>query len=373
MTNSYPDKTKASNLIFVGNLVSLKDSMQNFGFSQAGILLQIKFIDFVKPNKIIALLPLFYRGGKRLEFHTPISFIKNQSIFNGKINYLYRLIFDTCQVLVLILRENSKNVFFYNIDFQNLFIIMASKFLFRKNVFVMVADYAYFSSGSVSRVFKWVLWNLNGVLVLNSNICVNKNSRLLLGLLYREQVILNSSGLLNKKIIIGGSLGKTTGLELALSFFSKKSELTLYVAGRPFRYKEGEMEGLIESYQKRFLNIIYLGHLDHDEYMKVLNKCDVALSLRDPADDEHNYNFPSKILEYLSLSKMVVSTKRYPDVKQGVLFYSDFTEVALEECFKEIYAMSENEVKMRRLAIYDYLVDGFTEQRAVNIVEELIS
>jgi hypothetical protein len=347
--------------------------MQNLGFSQAGILLQIKFIDFVKPNKIIALLPLFYRGKKQLDFHKPVSFINNQSVFKGKINYLYRLILDSGEVLVLIFKENSKNVFFYNIDIQNVLIIIGAKFLLRKKVFVMVADYAYYSSGFVSAVFKWVLRKSNGVLVLNSNIIVNKNSRLLLGLLYREKVVLNSSGILNRNVIIGGSLGKTTGLELALSFFSKKSNLTLYVAGRPFRYKAGEMEALVEEYQKNFSNIKYLGHLDHNEYMAVLNECDVALSLRDPADAEHSYNFPSKILEYLSLSKMVVSTKRYQDVKSGVLFYSDFNEGALEECFKEIYEMSANEIMVRRLAIYDYLLDNFTEQRAINVVDELIS
>jgi hypothetical protein len=79
----------------------------------------------------------------------------------------------------------------------------------------------------------------------------------------------------------------------------------LFITGRPYEYKDSAFDELIEYYTSRFDNIKHLGLLDYEEYLVILDKCDIALSLRNPLDKEHQFNFPSKILEYLSKSKWI--------------------------------------------------------------------
>ena len=338
-------------------------------FSQAANYYQKKLIDFTQPVLAVSVLPIFFNSKIELKYHYKnTKFINNQSGIKNKINYIYRLICDTWQLFFILARQPEKNIVFYNFDVQFFFSVVLAKFLLRKKVFILVADYPFYQKKLSDKIYNWVLKKINGTIVFNSNIKCNRNSKLLPGLLYKEQIKINSSGRLNKNIILSGSLGKTTGLELALEYFSKRPEFTLYISGRRFMYSEDEFENLIEKYAE-FKNIKFLGMLDYDEYLDLMDKCDVALSLREQNDEEHNYNFPSKILEYLSKSKMVVSTLHYKDIDDDLLFYA---EPSIDNALEKIYKLSENDVIEKRRRVAEYLIKNFTEDAIVKIIDELI-
>lgn len=361
------------NILYIGSFVSLSDSLSNYGFSQAANLFQQKFIEFVDPDISISIIPIFCTNKLNLNYHKKVYFINNQIGLRGKANYVFRFLFDSIQVLYLINKYKKKKLFFYNVDYQNILIIIISKFIFKKNVFIIIADYDNYGNRLKDFIFNWILKNIDGVIVLNSNIKCNKNSRLLNGLLYQNEIICTESLGLNKNVILSGSLGKTTGLEFALEYFSKNTEYNLFITGRPFRYVAGEFEKLISCYQSKCKNIFYFGLLEYKKYIEILNKCDIALSLRNPNDNEHDYNFPSKILEYLSKSKVVISTKKYEDIPDDILFYCEFNHDSFSNALTSIHESDLSYLMALKKRIYTYLNSNFTKGNLLNIVNDLIN
>lgn len=252
--------------------------------------------------------------------------------------------------------------------------VSITKFLRKKKTFVIVADHSTFSEKTLSdRISNYVLRKIDGALVFNSNINVNSNQVVLSGLLKDDQIIIPKSvQSISRNVLFSGSLGKTTGLELVLETFSKRPDFNLYVTGRPYNYSDSEFQTLMSNYTQQFTNIRYLGLLEYDDYIEVLNKCDITLSLRDPNDLEHQYNFPSKILEYLSKSKLVISSIIYKDLPKEYLFISNFDEKALGQTLDYICGLNVNDVYDLKLRIFNYLNMNFTSTALKRVCNELI-
>lgn len=358
-------------IVYIGCFVSFQDSRGHVGYSQAGNLYQEKLIKFVSASLVLSILPIFARKGHEFTYHSPVCFINNQSSLPAYLNRIYKVIFDTIEAAIKVYKAEAGNVVLYNLDKQNFILAFLLKYLLRKQVYVIAADYVHGSSIS-AKLIAWLYRKLDGAIILNSNIECNDNTRLLPGLLYRKDIINLGRKPLSRNVMLSGSLGVTTGLELALDFFSKNPEYNLYITGRAFRYGEGEFEKLMSFYQSNFSNIKYMGLLDYEGYIKLLNDCDVALSLRKPEDEEHKYNFPSKILEYLSNSKFVISSLEYQDVPNGILFQSEFDLNSLGSALEVIYSMDDLSIERHRLRTYEYLQDHFTEDKFRSILSDLM-
>ncbi len=364
---------KKDSIIFVGSFVSSADSLLHPSFSQAANLYQQKFINFVNPELIISILPTFFSVKFKFKYHKDVTFVNNQSGLRNKLNYLHKLIFDTIEVLYRLKESKIRNVFFYNLNFQNIAIVFCAKYFLRKKVYIIIADYDNYRGGFIDNLYIIIFKKINGVIVLNSNIRCNHNSKVLIGLLYEEEIELSKPKMLNRNIFLSGSLGKTTGLEFALDYFSQNPQYNLYITGKRFRYDEQDFNNLMDHYQNQFCNIKYLGLLDYEHYLKVLNECDVALSFRNPNDEEHNYNFPSKIMEYLSKSKIVISTKKYIDLPNNVVFYAHNNFESLTNTLNTVYAINNNDMVSLKNNIYEYLKDNFTQDHTLKVLNELIN
>lgn len=359
------------NTFFVGSFVSFEDSKLHPAFSQAGNLFQRKFIDFLEPEKVVSLIPVFINTKRKFNFDKPILFVNNQSCFSGAVNKFYKLAADTLQVCHLIAKSKKDTVFFYNIDKHNFLMLAIVRFILQKRTYVIVADYAQYRSKFVNWFFSSLLRASHGCIVLNSNIVCNDNSKTLLGLLYDQSIYMNTSASLKKSVFFSGSLSRTTGFELVLDCFSNLPDYKLYITGRPFRYTEEEFQYLLDKYVTPNENIEYLGLLSYDDYCNALNECDVALSLRNPGDSEHQYNFPSKILEYLSNSKLVISSVSYQDLPAGILFETGFDINSLRTTLHEVFSMPQDAFVCHRRRVYEYLKTNFSQKNAVSIIEEL--
>jgi hypothetical protein len=362
------------NKIFVGQFVSPEESFLDKRISQAGNNYQLKLVEMLSPDLSISLYPIFLRSQTKTILNSEkVVVVNNQSIFSTSINKLHRLVFDTIEVLSVIKKLKIQHAFFYNIDRQNIFLIYLTQFLLRKKVYLVLADYPYFENKSFfDKLANNIIRKTNGVIALNSNIKVNKNRQVLPGLLKADQIKRNVKPFLANNVLLSGSLGVTTGLEIALETFSKRSDYNLLITGKPYHYTESEFDTLINSYTSRFGNIKYLGLLDYEDYIAVLEKCDIALSLRNPDDLEHQFNFPSKILEYLSKSKLVISSLTYKDLPEDFLFISGFDSVSLGHALDKIKATDVKIISKLREDIFIYLQREFTEVMLQSICNKLI-
>lgn len=345
------------NYIFIGSFVGLEDSKKNVAFSQAGILLQSKIIDFLDAKKVISLIPIFVSKQFEFRWKRDVTFIHHYARLPFGISRLYKLVFDTLEALRTIKGLSDETYVVYNVDKHNALLVLIITKLLKRKVLVVIADHGGYGRSPWDRLIKYILRSVNGTLVLNSNITCNDNTQVICGLLRRESIREPRTAPLRRTILLTGSLGKTTGLQFALEFFSNRPDCQLYLAGKPFRMNEGDFRALIDSYTSRFTNIKYMGLMnpDSDEYDQLLADCDIGLSLRDPDDEEHNYNFPSKILEYLSKSMLVISTIRYDDVPEGILQYADREDTSLGKVLDELFSRSCEDIYAKRKHVHSYL------------------
>lgn len=363
-----------SDKIFIGQFVSLEESYSDVRISQAGNNYQLKLLSMLDPDLCISLYPIFLRLSNIKIFDDKTIIINSCSSLPKKLHEFYRLINDTIKTVKILKRSKIQNAFFYNIDKQNFLLILLTKYLLKKKVFLFLADYPYYKNTNLfDKIVNHLIRNLNGVIVLNSNIKVNKNQKILPGLLQFSQIVCELKYPVNKNVIFSGSLGLTTGILVALETFSKKSDYNLYLTGRPYNFTDEEFQRLIKHYTKKFSNIKYLGLLDYEEYLKVLMNCDIALSLRNPRDIEHQYNFPSKILEYLSKSKIVISSLEYKDLPPELLFKTAFNSDDLGNCLDNISKLDNNKIYKIKKNVDQYLKDTFTEKKLNMICNDLIA
>lgn len=373
---SMSNKENSDDLVFVGSFVKQSESIADQRFSQAGMLFQKKFIEFCEPNKTIALIPIFYNQkddavSEDIKLKTVYIGSKNKVTEILSISKIIRIIKDTYLTTRLLSKEKTKNIFFYNIDIHNFIICFLAKYILRKKVYVVVADYVVYSSKIFNWIYNFILKKIDGVIVLSPAVLCNTNSSMLLGLVRESQLKMCSITKLKKKVLLSGSLDETTGFSLALKYFSKRDDIELFITGKPLRYSKVEFEQLLEEYVIPSNNIHYLGLLEYSEYLEVLDKCDIALSLRNPNDSEHEYNFPSKILEYLAASKLVISTKKYSGISEGILYYSAFTLEGIDYAVEKILTESSLDLNARKKRTYDFLEDNFSKETLNTIISEL--
>lgn len=364
------------NKIFVGQFVSQEESMLDNRISQAGNNYQLKFLEMLTPELSISMYPIFFRSNSKTISNKKNVLVvnNNRSIFPVPINKVYRLIFDTIKVLLIIKGSKIKNVFFYNIDRHNILSIYFSKVLLGKKVYLVLADYPYFNNKSFfDKLANKIIYRIDGAITLNSNIKVTKNQQVLPGILKADHIHRDTKPFLNNNVLLSGSLGTTTGLEIALETFSLRSDFNLFITGRPYNYNESEFNSLINYYTNRFENIKYFGLISYEDYLEILEKCDIALSLRNPNDLEHQFNFPSKILEYLSKSKIVISSLTYKELPEDFLFISGFDSISLGTTLDRIKRADKAFVNKLRNDIYIYLQNKFTEKALESICNKLIN
>jgi glycosyltransferase involved in cell wall biosynthesis len=121
----------------------------------------------------------------------------------------------------------------------------------------------------------------------------------------REAEIMKSTMAVNnreEKIIMYG--GALTGIELLLDAFSRITgpEYRLWLCGR------GEMEPVIRRATLSDPRIIYWGVVPDDEFLSKQLQSTVLVNVRSSRTPYIQYSFPSKLLEYMSVGRPVITT-----------------------------------------------------------------
>lgn len=108
----------------------------------------------------------------------------------------------------------------------------------------------------------------------------------------------------NKTIFLySGSFGKWAGLKLLLDSINliKEEKFELWITGR------GKDE-FIKKASRKDHRIKYLGFLSENQIQKIYSRADVFINTRLPKMPENNFNFPSKLFDYLAWNKPIIST-----------------------------------------------------------------
>ncbi|MBX2977531.1 MAG: hypothetical protein KF721_15500, partial [Ignavibacteriaceae bacterium] len=139
---------------------------------------------------------------------------------------------------------------------------------------------------------------------------------------------------------------------LAIEVFSKLPNQKLYISGIV------DEKYLIKISQ--YPNIIYYGYLEYDKYIDLIEKIPIGLSLRDPNLPVNSNNFPSKILEYFTMGKMVLSTIDYPEIESFNYFKCKYSVEDIAEMITRIAEMPDTEI-MKFFNHEKQLTNNFSE------------
>lgn len=254
--------------------------------------------------------------------------------------------------------ENS--VWLYNIIIPNILLFYLLKFLTKKHVFVLLADYN-------PKRYPWIVRKLiltslqqcDGIISLSGRCKVKGQQILNIPGIFPQKEMCRFSGKFygNHKFLLSGTINKNTGLNLALEAFKEVKSAELYISGAV-----GPNDlALIKQYEIKCHNIHYLGLFPtYSDYLNLLNEVDFVLSLRNPNEEVNLYNFPSKIIEALAHNKPIISTIEYMELRGINYFTCDYSVSALSKLIQDLLNMDVNKMKPY-LDNYEQLSKRFSE------------
>ena len=283
-------------------------------------------------NEHLIMFPLFVTNYIDPSIYKSDYFLVKVNFHILRKNFFYRkksnvvinaflMFFDTFTgVRFFIRNKNYKFLWFYNLTPHNFLLALFLKFFLKRKCFVILADFNpsdnYFSIWFYIRL---VICKMDGIICLSEyskSYFNHVNSYVIAGVstpqFYLSKVK-SYSEIDFDNFMFSGRLSEINGISLLLNTFAKLPEKKLFISG------SGELEYLAKEFSDKYDNIMYLGNLPYEQYLEILSKIDIHFSLRDPQFHENQFNFPSKIFEYLYYSKIVISSVKYQHLLNSVL------------------------------------------------------
>lgn len=317
------------------------DLVVKFNISQAGVnfcnhLVQNKMFDAAFALPILSIVPNIMGEcindknytyiQYRLFPHKGIGKLLNALIENFKCAFLVR---------------NFKHIWFYNVNKQTILLYIIVKYILFKKVYILVADFRPGKKISINSIIKTLIDKSNGIITLSMrSIFKNLNSICIPGIVPLEKLSEHSIPIQNRSFLLSGVLKEATGISMAIDIFAHLPNERLYITG----ILEQKYIEKINLYP----NIIYKGYLEYDEYKQLIQDIPFGLSLRDPSFAINRNNFPSKILEYFAMNKIVISTIDYPEINGLHFFKANYELIELSKLIEDISVMKSEELNYYR-------------------------
>lgn len=165
--------------------------------------------------------------------------------------------------------------------------------------------------------------------------------------------------------LCAGSLwgGNGVGLLLESLKINKNQKIKVWFAGT------GQDTGLIIDAAKIDNRISYLGMLDTRSLFEVYKKADVLLNLRVIPEEEGKYLFPSKLLEYLTVGKLVISTSAVHIEKEYgefCIILNDFKPSKLSEIVDTVSNLPDETFFQMGSNARDFMLNNNTWEKKTN-------
>ncbi|MDO9085178.1 MAG: glycosyltransferase family 4 protein [Anaerolineaceae bacterium] len=151
---------------------------------------------------------------------------------------------------------------------------------------------------------------VSGVIAMTSNLshklAPGHQHLIIPAIMNTESITINSKSRNDNyfNIVYAGGLFQNYGLTLLINAFNlaNRDNWRLIIAGK------GDMERKIFEFVRQNKNINYMGFLNTEEICNLYEKADVFVNPRLLFENISEFSFPSKIVEYLSTGKPVIST-----------------------------------------------------------------
>ena len=306
-------------------------------------------------DEIYSMLPVSYNIPLDTQYKGINFFI------NGKTNPIAKIIkYISLNCTMAWLRKKDK-LWFYNITPSFLLAYVLLKLIFKRKTYVIMADYSNPEKKiSLQSIIGYLIKSSNGIISLSARSCFKHKNMIIKAGIISENMLNREDKNNNQNLIFlfSGLLSDITGYDMALKVFSRIPEAQLYISGN----------GNFPPQYKKFNNIHFMGNLPYNEYLNLLDNATVCLNFRNPNKSENNNNFPSKILDYFSRGKIVISTMKYPEIKGANYFYTEYNEESLINQIKSIIQIEESKLKQYKQN-KDFLKKNFSTLSWINSIK----
>lgn len=172
------------------------------------------------------------------------------------------------------------------------------------------------------------------------------------------------------KICYAGGLEHDYGIfELVKSVSNLCStEVVLYICGK------GPLEKDINHYATKFSNIKFLGYLSPEKLNDLYSKCDLLVNPRLPNVDSFKYSFPSKLFDYVSTTKPVLTTKLQSipvEIEDCFYYFDDFTDEGMLQTILDLSLIESGELKSFGLFAFKKVVEYQESIKFKGFIESL--
>lgn len=145
-------------------------------------------------------------------------------------------------------------------------------------------------------------------------------------------------------IMYSGLLSQVTGVDLLLQVIDRFEKSGKYVNKiRWIISGKGPMMDEVTEFANKHTDVEYIGSVPYEQYVNYLTRAHIYVNPRNMHLPENQNNFPSKMIEYLAMGRVIVSTK--------FAGWEKFQENA--------YYCETDADDMKRMV--DYVLDNYTE------------
>ncbi len=349
--------------IFITHLCP-KDKIIEYGFSLSASYFNYNLIEGGGFDKIYSIYPGF-AGARVKEIDNDI-FEAVYSPWRYKKGIRQKLARFIEQIKIFKKIPRKSNVWFYNVTTLNLLLIFLLKWVKPScKLFVIMLDYA-----PDEAFHKFALRFINR---MHGRICLSnykgfnsKNSVCLPGVIPIENNIYKKIKSIEPVFFLSGALKENiTMLGMILDAFAEMPDCILHISGILCDHKEKLYE-----YTSRYPNIIFHGKMPYEDFESLLYSIPFSLNTRKPSAVENECNFPSKVIEALRYNRIIISTIKYPQLKDFNYFYVGSTKEEFKASIQSILKRPTDEL-MKYANQGERAFELFNAKKWFNIMGEL--